>query len=137
MHLNGRRLGNLGAIEAIPNGGDHESISPHVDPGISAAQIKALGQAALAGEIVWTNGTRGGVGGDVKLRCPATNGNLTNCYIGRFGWIGDRVSLEDQVANAAFVEMNMSTSQGYKTLYSSGIATFPLRYNFPIAVQPI
>ena len=130
MLLNGRRLGNLGAIEAIPTGGVTRPFPAMSIQGFQQTQIKTLGLAALAGEIVWTNGTRGGIDGDIKLRCPAANGNLTNCYAGRFGWIGDRVSLEDQVANAAFVEMNISTNQGYKDLYGSGIATFPLRYNF-------
>jgi CxxC motif-containing protein (DUF1111 family) len=55
---------------------------------------------------------------------------VTDCYIGRFGWLGDRVSLEDQVANAAFVEMNMTTSAGYNKLYPNG-AMFPIRYAFP------
>ena len=50
-----------------------------------------------------------------KRQC--TTKSLNDCYIGRFGWLGDRVSLEDQVANAAFVEMNMTTSEGYKKLY--------------------
>ena len=54
---------------------------------------------------------------------------MRNCYIGRFGWLGDRVSLEDQVANAAFIEMNMTTSAGYKKL--NGNVMFPIRYNLP------
>ena len=54
---------------------------------------------------------------------------LEHCWIGRFGWLGDRVSLEDQVANAAFVEMNMTTRQGYKPLYRTkgcGVVPDPL-----------
>ncbi len=84
--------------------------------------------AAIAGEIIWNAGTRGGVDGDKKLSC--TTGSLASCYIGRFGWLGDRVSLEDQVANAAFVEMNMTTKMGYKQLYPNG-NDFPIRYNLP------
>ncbi len=57
--------------------------------------------------------------------------SLTDCYIGRFGWLGDRVSLEDQVANAAFVEMNMTTSEGYNKLYPNGNVMFPIRYAYP------
>ena len=57
--------------------------------------------------------------------------SLTDCYIGRFGWLGDRVSLEDQVANAAFVEMNMTTTAGYNKLYPNGNVMFPIRYAFP------
>ena len=70
-------------------------------------------------------------------RCPSTNQRLQLqdldqliCFIGRFGWLGDRVSLEDQVANAAFVEMNMTTSQGYKRSIPTR-RTFPIRYNCP------
>ena len=39
--------------------------------------------------------------------------------------------IEDQVANAAFVEMNMTTSEGYKKLYPNGNVMFPIRYAFP------
>ncbi len=119
MLLNGKRLGNSGAIEAIPN----KAIEY-----IQWIQAGRLG-TARAGEILWNSGTRGGVDGDRKLSCapPATT---TNCYIGRFGWLGDRVSLEDQVANAAFVEMNMTTKTGYNELYPSGNAS-PIRYNLP------
>jgi CxxC motif-containing protein (DUF1111 family) len=87
----------------------------------------------MAGEILWNSGTRAGIDpnprGDNKLSC--TTGDLTTCWIGRFGWLGDRVSLEDQVANAAFVEMNMTSSTAYNTLYPRGTNTFPVRYNFP------
>jgi hypothetical protein len=90
------------------------------------------------GQILWTAGTRGGVGRpnvdvpgpDQKLNCT-TQASLTNCWIGRFGWLGDRVSLEDQVANAAFIEMNMTTSQGYTKLYGNTPVQFPVRYNRP------
>jgi CxxC motif-containing protein (DUF1111 family) len=119
MHLNGKRLGNLGAIEAIPNVAIEY---------IQSVQSSALGPT-IAGEILWTSGTRGGVDGDKRLACtPSTP--KTTCYIGRFGWLGDRVSLEDQVANAAFVEMNMTSKMGYKDLYPNGNA-FPVRYNLP------
>ena len=118
MLLNGKRLGNSGAIEAIPNAAIQA---------IQQNQVRTLG-AAIAGEILWNSGTRGGVDGTRKLSC--SSGSLANCYIGRFGWLGDRVSLEDQVANAAFVEMNMTTSMGYKQLYPNGNA-FPIRYNLP------
>ena len=87
----------------------------------------------IAGEILWTAGTRGGVIGDQKLKCT-TPTSLANCYIGRFGWLGDRVSLEDQVANAAFIEMNMTTPQGYKALYGNGVR-FRSAITVPIAVQ--
>jgi CxxC motif-containing protein (DUF1111 family) len=116
--LNGKRLGNSGAIEAMPNA----AITL-----IHQNQVNGLGPT-MAGEIQWNAGTRGGVDGDKKLSC--TTGSLASCYIGRFGWLGDRVSLEDQVANAAFVEMNMTTKMGYQQLYPNGNA-FPIRYYFP------
>ena len=119
MLLNGKRLGNLSAIEAIPN----QAIL-----GFRDLQKAALGET-IAGEIIWNAGSRDGVGGKVQKVC-ATKG-LTDCYIGRFGWLGDRVSLEDQVANAAFVEMNITTREGYKKLYSSDKVEFPIRYAFP------
>ena len=117
MLLNGKRLGNLSAIEAIPN----EAIV-----GFRQNQIKALGEN-IAGEIQYNAGSRDGVGGPYsEVKDCRTVGN---CYIGRFGWLGDRVSLEDQVANAAFIEMNMTTSAGYKTL--NGNVMFPIRYDRP------
>jgi hypothetical protein len=121
MLLNGKRLGNLGAIEAIPNA---------AILGFSKNQSGSGVLGALAGEILWNAGSRGGVDGDLKTLC--TTKSLRDCYIGRFGWLGDRVSLEDQVANAAFVEINMTTSAGYSQLYGSGpVPMFPIRYNFP------
>ena len=119
MFLNGKRLGNLGAIEAIPN----QTI---ID--IRDAQIKSLGDG-IAGELIWQAGTRDGSRGTVKKDCKKSS--LVDCYIGRFGWIGDRVSLEDQVANAAFVEMNMTTPDGYRDIYGEEKVMFPLRYNYP------
>ena len=59
MLLNGKRLGNLSAIEAIPNAailGFHQS------------QTAALG-AAIAGEILWNAGSRDGVDGNVHKVC--------------------------------------------------------------------
>jgi len=119
MHLNGKRLGNLSAIEAIPNKAIQQ---------FQADQAAVLGQA-MAGEIVWNAGSRDGVGGKVEKHCVTSS--LKDCFIGRFGFLGDRGSLEDQVANAAFVEMNLLTSEGYKKLYSSGKPVFPIRYGYP------
>ncbi len=125
MHLNGKRLGNLSAMEAIPN----KAII-----GFRDSQKTSLGPD-IGGEILWNAGSRDGyLGSDgngkgVKLNC-VTN-SLTDCYISRFGWVGDRVSLEDQVANAAFVEMNLTTKEGYKKLYPKGNAMFPIRYDHP------
>jgi len=119
LHLNGKRLGNLSAIEAIPN----QTIIGFRD------SQKALLGATIGGELVWNAGSRDGVDGKVHRTCRTNS--LVDCYIGRFGYIGDRVSLEDQVANAAFVEMNMISSQGYDKLYPNGKTLFPIRYKYP------
>jgi hypothetical protein len=119
MLLNGKRLGNSSAIEATPD----DAIK-----GFRDSQKAQLGDA-IAGELIWTVGSRDGVSGTVKLDCKTNN--TIDCYIGRFGWLGDRASLEDQVANAAFVEMNMTSSEGYKKLYPNGKATSPIRYLSP------
>ena len=119
MLLNGKRLGNLGALEAIPN----QAIL-----GFREAQRALLGDR-IAGEVVWNAGSRDGLDGKVQKTCGTQT--LSDCFIARFGWLGDRVSLEDQIANAAFVEMNMTSSEGYKKLYSSDRVPFPIRYGFP------
>ena len=119
MLLNGKRLGNLSAMEAIPN----QAIL-----GFRDGQKTVLGEK-IAGEVIWNAGSRDGVSGKVFKECRTNT--LRDCFIGRFGWVGDRVSLEDQVANAAFVEMNMTTSEGYKKLYSNDKVMFPIRYAHP------
>lgn len=121
MHLNGKRLGNLGVIEAIP------------DDKIVDWQTAQRGKlSAAAGEIVWAPGTRDGVGGPYsKVKKDCKTNSLQDCFIGRFGWLGDRGSLEDQVANAAFVEMNITSKEGYRKLYGSGKVANPLRYPYP------
>jgi CxxC motif-containing protein (DUF1111 family) len=121
MLLNGKRLGNLSAIEAIPN----QTI---IDTQASQAKQGVLGPT-IAGQIAWSSGSRDGVNGKVQKDCKSNS--LRDCFIGRFGWVGDRVSIEDQVANAAFVEMNMLTTQGYNQLYSGEKVAFPIRYAFP------
>jgi CxxC motif-containing protein (DUF1111 family) len=121
MLLNGKRLGNLSAIEAIPN-------AAIIDFQTSQSQSGVLGPT-IAGEILWTAGSRDGVNGEVHKVCQTKS--LTDCYIGRFGWLGDRASIEDQVANAAFVEMNMTTKEGYNKLYPNGETMFPIRYGYP------
>ena len=119
MHLNGKRLGNLSAMEAMPSS---------AIIGFEDAQRTNLGNK-LAGEIIWTEGSRDGYKGDVQKDCKSKS--TKDCFIGRFGWIGDRASLEDQVANAAFVEMNITTTQGYNFLYPKGGEAFPIRYGNP------
>jgi hypothetical protein len=148
MLLNGKRLGNLGAMEALPNGDPslYNGTSPAGSIlGFQQSQMSTLGSATIKvngvdvtvpiyGSIPWSVGTRGGflrsgvVASDQKMACGTADMSLAKCWIGRFGWIGDRVSLEDQVANAAFIEMNMTTPNG------SGYGpnwTFPVRYNLP------
>ena len=123
--LNGKRLGNLSAMEAIPN----QAIL-----GFRASQIATLGQK-IAGEIVWNAGSRDGVGGKVHKECRTKS--PTDCYIARFGWMGDRVSLEDQVANAAFVEMNMTTKRRIQeALRQRARCCFRSGTRIPIVVRP-
>jgi hypothetical protein len=112
MHLNGKRLGNLGVIEAIPN----KAIKQ-----FQHDQQQKLDKAA--GEIVWAPGSRDGITGLVKKDCRKND--LSDCFIGRFGWLGDRGSLEDQVANAAYVEMNMTSTTSYEALYGTGKVAVP------------
>jgi Di-haem oxidoreductase, putative peroxidase len=119
--LNGKRLGNLSAIEAIPN---------TAIQGFQQNQIKVLGATNLAGEVQYNTGSRDGVSGPYSVVKPCTTKGPKDCYIGRFGWLGDRVSLEDQVANAAFIEMNITSKTGYGMLYPSG-SVDPIRYNGP------
>jgi CxxC motif-containing protein (DUF1111 family) len=132
-------------MEAIPNGGVAPQPPAMSIRGFQQSQIAALvalgvdaGVAAkMAGAIAWNVGTRAGNinprdSANVKLACnPNSSPSLTTCWIGRFGWIGDRVSLEDQVANAAFIEMGVTSSSAYTTLYPGGTTTFPLRYKLP------
>lgn len=119
MLLNGKRLGNSSAIEAMPD----DAIMR-----FRTTQEALLGKD-IAGELIWTVGSRDGVDGTVKRNCIKNSRH--DCYIGRFGWLGDRASLEDQVANAAFVEMNMTSSEGYGKLYPNGKSTSPIRYLTP------
>ena len=118
MLLNGKRLSNLSVIEAIPN---KVILSFHVD------QQESLGENK-GGEIIWNAGARDGIKSEYR---PCETISEEHCYIGRFGWIGDRASLEDQVANAAFVEMNILTTEGYDELYDDNQVRFPIRYAYP------
>jgi CxxC motif-containing protein (DUF1111 family) len=111
----------LGAIEAIPNAAIQGFQKSQGRPDVLGPTI--------AGEIQYNAGSRDGVGGDYSVVKECRTKSATNCYIGRFGWLGDRVSLEDQVANAAFIEMNMTTKTGYAAL--SGNVPYPIRYNLP------
>ena len=121
MLLNGKRLGNLGAMEAIPNGGHSVHSAKSNKHAWHCNGLRSGKTIPIYGQILWTEGRVAALAArtapvNQKLQCT-TETSLNYCWIGRFGWLGDRVSLEDQVANAAFIEMNMTTSQGYKTLY--------------------
>jgi hypothetical protein len=47
MLLNGKRLGNLGAMEAIPNGGTAASAPEMSIRGFQQSQMKTLGSATV------------------------------------------------------------------------------------------
>jgi hypothetical protein len=115
MHLLGRRLGNTPLIELIP------------DAEIRAAR-KEQAKTSVPGCISLAPGTRWGTPifpppfdylAYNYRNCSTGKGGQgpNDCYIGRWGWIGDRASLEDQIANAAHVEMNVSSSEGYGLLH--------------------
>src|SRR5262249_19705038 len=102
MLLNGKRLGNSGAIEAIPNGGVAATPPPMSIRGFQQSQIAALvalgvvpvDAAKMAGTIAWNGGTRAGNidprdTANVKLNCNPSSPSIATCWIGRFGWIGD------------------------------------------------
>ncbi|MDX1408333.1 MAG: di-heme oxidoredictase family protein, partial [Saprospiraceae bacterium] len=109
MHLLGRRLGNTPLIEMIP------------DAAILDAQQEQK-ESSVPGCISLAPGTRSGMNGEYNYRnCTSGKyrkyGDANDCYIGRWGWIGDRASLEDQIANAAHVEMNISSSESYNQVH--------------------
>ncbi|GEM_PF-1253080 len=120
MHLLGRRLGNTPMIEMI---------SDQVIIDTQEAQNKLTG---YPGNYILVPGTRGG--GITNFR-DCSSGVLSasseDCYLSRWGWIGDRASLEDQIANAANVEMNMTSTESYNELHSSPPANSKhlVRYN--------
>jgi hypothetical protein len=104
MHLLGRRLGNTPLIEMIP------------DQTIQDTQLAQATSLTYPGCYPLAPGTRAGSGGGTNYRtCQSGHQGTTpqDCYIGRWGWIGDRASLEDQIANAATVEMNVTSKEGY------------------------
>lgn len=112
MHLLGRRLGNTPLIEMIP------------DQTILAAQRaqRTASTINLAGCYGLTAGTRRiKPGASEYRRCETKKVGASNddCYISRWGWIGDRASLEDQIANAAVVEMNITSKEGDKAIHEN------------------
>lgn len=120
MHLLGRRLGNTPMIEMIP------------DQLIRKTQFDQQVLTGFPGNYPLVAGTRGG-GKSYYRNCYSSN-NPENCYISRWGWVGDRASLEDQIANAANVEMNMTSTESYTMLYGRNPpdnSAQLLRYNKP------
>jgi len=109
MHLMGKRLGNTPLIEMIPDAKIRETVS---------AQQQTFTYAGCYGKVA---GTRAGlkVSDENYQNCtnPSGNNQSEKCYISRWGWIGDRASLEDQIANAAHVEMNISSKEGSQSIH--------------------
>ena len=102
MHLVGHRLGNSPLIEMIP------------DKTIEATQTAQKTSLKFPGCYGLAAGTRGGLKQFYRSCASGKKGNGSDdCYISRFGWIGDRASMEDQIANAAVVEMNITSKGGY------------------------
>lgn len=126
MHLLGKRLGNTPLIEMIPD----QTIQAAQE-----AQVQSL--TGNPGCYDLSAGTRAGPTlADLNYR-SCKNERLgtgrDNCYIGRWGWIGDRASLEDQVANAAHVEQNISTKTSYNAIHPGAASVSELvRYNSPM-----
>lgn len=112
LHLIGRRLGNTPLIEMIP------------DQTILAAQRaqRTEGDIEYAGCYGLTAGTRlikAGVSDYRRCESNQLGADQDDCYISRWGWMGDRASLEDQIANAAVVEMNITSKAGEKALHEN------------------
>lgn len=111
MHLLGKRLGNTPLIEMMPVGAVRDARRAQLDPRTGIGQPGCFGLAP---------GTRAGENGQDNYRSCRTQrlgDGSQDCYLSRWGWIGDRASLEDQVANAAHVEMNITTTQGFDRVH--------------------
>ncbi|MGV6827491.1 MAG: hypothetical protein ACWA5Q_11000 [bacterium] len=125
MHLMGRRLGNTPMIEMMPDKAIKEAL-----------EAQASGDMKYAGCYGLVAGTRLGEKGDANYRNCVSGRHgedFNDCYISRWGWIGDRASLEDQVANAANVEMNLTSIEGYRKLHRGDVGHDHLvRYNKPL-----
>ena len=112
MHLLGRRLGNTPMIEFMP---DKVMLEAVLD------QAELFGDIEYAGEAEPVAGTRVGEKGKLEYRsCHSGEygDGQDDCYIARWGWVGDRASLEDQIANAAIVEMGVSSKSSYQQLHA-------------------
>ena len=129
MHLLGKRLGNTPLIEMIPN-------STVIATQRAQKRAPKSGGIGTAGCFGLAPGTRVGSGGATNYQsCTSQRLGTRNndCYLSRFGWIGDRASLEDQVANAAFAEENISSKEGYQQINPNAQRTSQLvRYKEPM-----
>lgn len=117
INLMGKRLGNSPLIEMIPD----QKINDNV-----TAQKAAFTYAGCYGKVAGTRTINLGpnTSGDYHT-CDTSD----NCFISRWGWIGDRASLEDQIANAAHVEMNITTIAGYNQFHPNLNSPIPqVRY---------
>jgi len=117
MHLMGRRLGNTPLIEMIP---DAKILGARSLQSVPGCLSLAPGTRRGAGEADYNyrNCSAGRLPpqpGDDDYVPDADESNY--CYIGRWGWIGDRASLEDQIANAAHVEMNITSVKSYNEVH--------------------
>ena len=119
MHLLGHRLGNGPLIEMMPDrtiiatqmGQDQPPDPTPQNPDPEKVGLQYPGCYGL------TAGSRGGFPPFYRSCASGHRGDEPeDCYISRFGWIGDRASLDDQIANAALTEMNITSKQGYRWL---------------------
>lgn len=102
MHLLGRRLGNTPLIEMVPDQAILEAQS-------AQAADTNIGHAGCYPLTAGTRVTAPGVLDYRRCETQQLGDTDADCYISRWGWLGDRASLEDQIANAAVVEMNITS----------------------------
>ncbi|MFO1417863.1 MAG: di-heme oxidoredictase family protein [Methylotetracoccus sp.] len=113
MQLMGRRLGNTPLIEMMPTARVLEA---------QKQQATVTKSADFAGCFSLAPGTRNNARANYRTCQSGQLGDRRqDCYLGRFGWIGDRASLEDQIANAASVEMNVSSVEGYDLIHPTPV----------------
>ena len=124
MHLMGRRLGNTPMIEMMPVQAILDAQAKQAELlDALAVQTPRAADGDAAGCVSLAPGTRVGRDGGFNYRSCASaelGEGGEDCYIGRWGWIGDRASLEDQVANAAHMEMNISSSKSFEAIHQDG-----------------
>ncbi|CAA0110666.1 Uncharacterised protein [Halioglobus japonicus] len=110
MHLLGKRLGNSPLIEMMPQQAILDAQQAQRSP-------ESIQHAGCYGLTAGTRVIEPGMSEYRRCETSKLGANEDDCYISRWGWIGDRASLEDQVANAAVVEMNITSKAGEKALH--------------------